>query len=275
NVLGRKLNKIMNLHDFDYLRKISKNLVNEMGDVITFEALESAGYNVDVILSVVNVFKLYCNQILEENHISGKSLFSRQCALLGQSLSDLRNLTGIDNPYEDSAELDFDNDRFVQLMATFSDSMKKLKKYETYAPEQVNMFIAFQERFTELKKVVSVEREAMKNPININKQYIEQMLKKSKYKDAICDLHVRLQFELNRLFNRNNASTFDLLSDLNMKRYLDEKEINSMHLLRKCRNEFQHPKAKRDVQYSERIIREWCSVVEKLGGISNELRGEN
>ena len=77
------------------------------------------------------------------------------------------------------------------------------------------------------------------------------------------------------MFNTHDVPTFDLLSDQRMLNYLDENEIDDMHALRKCRNGFQHPKDKRDVQYSEKIIREWCTVVEKLGGMSNESRSKN
>ena len=243
--------------------------------MIAFEALEGADYSVDVILSVINVFEIYCKQIIDGVHISGNSKLSGQCTLLGQALSELRDLTGIDNPYEDSAELDFDQDRFSQVMATFTDSMKKIEKYKAFAMEQYRILSFFQERFVEIKEVVTIEKEATQNPKNINKNYIEQRLKKSRYKDAICDLHVRLQYELNRLFNTENMPTYDLLLETDISNYLDEQEIDQMHALRKCRNGFQHPKDKREVQYSEKTIREWCSVVEKLGGMSNESRSEN
>lgn len=275
NILGKKLNRIIGLNDIDYISRISKKLVDEEDEVIAFEALEGADYSVDVILSVINVFEIYCKQIIDGVHISGNSKLSGQCTLLRQALSELRDLTGIDNPYEDSAELDFDQDRFSQVMATFTDSMKKIEKYKAFAMEQYRILSFFQERFVEIKEVVTIEKEATQNPKNINKNYIEQRLKKSRYKDAICDLHVRLQYELNRLFNTENMPTYDLLLETDISNYLDEQEIDQMHALRKCRNDFQHPKDKREVQYSEKTIREWCSVVEKLGGMNNESRSEN
>ena len=275
NILGIKLNRIIGLNDIDYISRISKKLVDEEDEVIAFEALEGADYSVDVILSVINVFEIYCKQIIDGVHISGNSKLSGQCTLLGQALSELRDLTGIDNPYEDSAELDFDQDRFSKVMATFTDSMKKIEKYKAFAMEQYRILSFFQERFVEIKEVVTIEKEATQNPKNINKNYIEQRLKKSRYKDAICDLHVRLQYELNRLFNTENMPTYDLLLETDISNYLDEQEIDQMHALRKCRNGLQHPKDKREVQYSEKTIREWCSVVEKLGGMSNESRSEN
>ena len=276
NIMGKKLNKVIGLNEIEYISRVSRKLIEDEDEVIAYEALESSDFSVDVILSVVNVFKLYCRQIIEGIHISGNSKLSGQFILLGQSLSELRELTGIDNPYEDSAELEFNYDRFCQVMVTFIDSMKKLEKYKAYdIDKSFDYLLFFKERLTELKEMVTIEKEATKNPKNIDKKFIEQRLKKSRYKDAICDLHVRLQYELNRLFNTNDVSTFDLLSEPRMKDFLNEDEIDDMHALRKCRNGFQHPKDKRDITYSEKIIREWCVVVEKLGGISCESRSEN
>ena len=54
---------------------------------------------------VINVFEIYCKQIIDGVHISGNSKLSGQCTLLRQALSELRDLTGIDNPYEDIINL--------------------------------------------------------------------------------------------------------------------------------------------------------------------------
>lgn len=275
NILGKKLSKIIGLNDIEYISRISKKIVDNEGEIIAFEALEEADFDVDVILSVVNVFELYCRQIIDNFNVSGNSKLSSQCALLGKAFSELKDLTGILNPYEDSAELDFEQDRFSRVITTFTDAMKKVEKYKMFAMEEYRQLSLFKERFIEIKEVVTIEKEAIKNPKNINRNYIEQRLKKSRYKDAICDLHVRLQYELNRIFNTDNVPTFDLLSNQEILNYLDEQEIDKMHALRKCRNGFQHPKGKRDVQYSENTIREWSVVVEKLGGMTSESRSKD
>ena len=275
NILGKKLNKIIRLNEIEYVTRISKKLIDSEDDAAAFETLESAGLNVDVILSVINIFKLFCKRMIEGIPISGNSKLSGEFTLLERSFSELKELTGIDNPFEDSSKLDFNYDRFIQSMAAFTDSMKKIEKHKNFAMDEYKYLSLFRERFIEVKEMVTIEKEATKNPKSIDKNYIEQKLKKSKYKDAVCDLHVRLQYELNRLFNTENIPTFALLSDQRMVSYLNQHEIDDMHTLRKCRNGFQHPKSKRNVPYSEKTIREWCAVVEKLGEMSNESCGEN
>lgn len=275
HVLGKKINKIIGLQDYDYLRRISKQLVMAEGEEIAFGVMEDLGYSTDTVLGIVNMFKVYCLRVMDGERINGDNGLSGQCALLGQTLTELKRITGIENPYEDSAEIDFDSDRFIQVMATFTDSFHKLEKYKGYALDQYKMIEALLKRFIELKEVVMIEKEAMKNPKNINRDYINQRLKKSRYKDAICDLHVRLQYELNRLFDTKLEKTYDLLSRAEMHNYLSEEEIHQMHSLRICRNGFQHPQEKREVQYSEQIIQRWCDIIEKLGGIENEPCSED
>lgn len=275
NALGEKLNVIMKLNDLEYLGAISKKLCDSEEDEIVYEAMEGLNYSTERLLGVVNIFKSYCSDILEGDAISGHSKLGSQCALLGQSLLELKELTGISNVIEDIAELEFDKDRFIQVLATFSESLKKLEKYRMFAKEQFDILLAYKARYIEIKEVVTIEREASKNPNKINRNYIDQMLKKSRYKDAICDLHVRLQYELNRLFKTQNAKTFDLLSGVGINKYLNKKELTEMHALRKCRNEFQHPTEKRNNKYSEQIIRGWCEIVEKLGGMVHESRSKD
>ena len=275
NSLGESLNKILKKNDLEYLSLIARNLILTEGDEIAYEAMESLNDNTESVLGVINIFKTYCLSVLNGETISSQSKLGRQCALLGQALSELKELTGISEVTEDAAELDIDAGRFIQVLATYDDTLKKLEKYKLYAVEQFNALLAFHERYADIREIVGIEMEALKNPSHIDKNYINQMLKKSRYKDAICDLHIRLQYELNRLFGTHNAQTYDLLSDDGITRYLNEVELRDMHDLRKCRNEFQHPTVKRSNNYSERIIKGWCEIVEKLGGMDHESCSKN
>lgn len=275
NSLGESLNKILKKNDLEYLSLIARNLILTEGDEIAYEAMESLNDNTESMLGVVNIFKTYCVSVLNGETISSQSKLGRQCALLGQALSELRELTGISEVAEDAAELNIDAGRFIQVLATYDDTLKKIEKYRFYAVEQFNALLAFHERYADIREIVGIEMEALKNPSHIDETYINQMLKKSRYKDAICDLHIRLQYELNRLFETHNAQTFDLLSNDGITRYLSEDELREMHDLRKCRNEFQHPTVKRSNKYSERIIKGWCEIVEKLGGMDNESCSKN
>lgn len=269
------LRKLLKMDEADYLNAISENLKKTGDDMIVYEVLEEAGYRTESILTIVNAFKIFCTDLLEGTAVSSRTKLGVQCTLLGQSLSELKDITSIENAAEDPAELEFDTERFLKVFATFETSLKKIGKYKVYAREQFDKLSLFESRFLELKELTIIEQEVSKDPTRIDKAYIEQMLRKSRYKDAICDLHVRLQYELNRLFNTKKEKTYDLLTDRLITGYLSADEIDEMQKLRKCRNEFQHPTERRKIKYSEQIIKNWCGIVEKLGGIDHESRGNN
>ncbi len=261
---GQKLNKILNLSPLNYLKRISQKIKeNNIDDVTAYEKLEELDYNIDIVLTLFNAFTIYCQKILDGKSITGKSKLGSWFTLFGKSISELRKLTGIINP-EDLCKLDINNDEFLKVMENASENFRKIKNYKHHAVEQFQYFELLMQRYIDIKEVIMIEKEASKNPQNIDKKYIEQLISKSKYKDAICDLHVRLEYELNKILETKNISTFDLLKDKKISLYLTEEESNKMHSLRICRNEFQHPKEKREVQYSEKIIQTWCNVVESI-----------
>lgn len=270
NKMGEKLNQIVRLDDIEYLLKISEELTQEKDEITVFEALEKEKFDIEIILERVNIFDLYCKNVINNQPIRGNSNFSRQFVLLEDAFSKLREITGIKDPTRDSVNMDFNLDKFNQAMVTFLDSMIKIDKYKRFSKDEYGVLCLFKERFIEIKEVATIEKEAINNPKKINADYIEEKIKKAKYKDAICDLHIRLQYELNRLNDTYDQSTYELLKSENTQKYLESSEIDKMNELRKCRNGFQHPKTERGIQYSENIIREWCVIVEKLGGIINE-----
>lgn len=272
---GSVLRKLLKMDEADYLNAISENLKKTGDDMIVYEALEEAGYRTESILTIVNVFRIFCTDLLEGTAVSSRTKLGMQCTLLGQSLSELKDITGIENAADDPEELEFDTERFLKVFAAFETLLKKIGKYKVYAREQFDELSLFESRFLELKELTIIEQEASKDPTKIDKAYIEQMLRKSRYKDAICDLHVRLQYELNRLFNTKKEKTYDLLTDRSITGYLSADEIDEMQKLRKCRNEFQHPTERRKIKYSEQIIKDWCGIVEKLGGMNHESCGNN
>jgi len=271
---GQKLNKILNLSQLNYLKRISQKIKeNNIDDVTAYEKLEELDYNIDIVLTLFNAFTIYCQKILDGKSITGKSKLGSWFTLFGKSISELQKLTGIINP-EDLCKLDINNDEFLKVMENASENFRKIKNYKHHAVEQFQYFELLMQRYIDIQEVIMIEKEASKNPQKIDKKYIEQLITQSKYKDAICNLHVRLEYELNKKLETKNISTFDLLKDKKISLYLTKEESNEMHSLITCKNEFQLPRGKHTIQYSEPIIQTWSNVIEKLGNIKNEINDQ-
>ena len=269
--LGQKLNKILSYNELTYLEKISKTLnESETKKIEIYQVLEKLDYERENILAIANIFEIFISKILKGEVISPKTELAKECILLENVFKKLKKITGIKNALEDSVKLDMNNEEFTKEFATFSSSMKKLGKYKGFAMVEFDELLSFEKRYTEIKELILIEKNALKNPKKINKSYIDNLLKKSKFKDAICDLHIRLEYELRRLFSDKSKKITELIVELKKRKYLTGEEINNINILKKCRNNFQHPVKKRNIKYSEKEIKKCCDIIEKLGRIDSE-----
>lgn len=274
--LGQKLNKILSYNELTYLEKISKTLnESETKKIEIYQVLEKLDYERENILAIANVFEIFISKILKGEVISPKTELAKECVLLENVFKKLKKITGIKNALEDSVKLNMNEEEFTKEFSTFSNSIKKLEKYKKFAIDEFDNLLSFYKRYTEIKEFIEIEKNALKNPKKINKSYIANLLKNSKFKDVICDLHIRLEFELRKLFPKQAKKTVELIAELKKRKYLTEGEINSLNILRKCRNNFQHPENKRKVNYSEKEIKKWCNIIEKLGVIDSEPHKSN
>lgn len=274
--LGQKLNKILSYNELTYLEKISKTLnESETKKIEIYQVLEKLDYERENILAIANVFEIFISKILKGEVISPKTELAKECVLLENVFKKLKKITGIKNALEDSVKLNMNEEEFTKEFSTFSNSIKKLEKYKKFAIDEFDNLLSFYKRYTEIKEFIEIEKNALKNPKKINKSYIANLLKNSKFKDAICDLHIRLEYELRRLFSDKSKKITELIVELKKRKYLTEGEINSLNILRKCRNNFQHPENKRKVNYSEKEIKKWCNIIEKLGVIDSEPHKSN
>ena len=80
-------------------------------------------------------------------------------------------------------------------------------------------------------------------------------------KDAICDLFVKLQYDLRDMLNAEPMmSAHDLLVMAKDKGILDGKQESALHKLRMCRNGLQHPE-KSQTRFDKETIENWRDIV--------------
>lgn len=269
---GKKLKDMINMYDADYLSLIGNSLKERNNDIIVYEALCNLGYDADDVLNISNALKIWINNILNNEPIYNSTKLGALCSRLQRSFNELKAVSGIENPMEDDSNLDINNDGFVVSYNSYQEILCNISKYKEYANQEFYMLNLFTDRFTELCDIITLEREANSDPRKINRKYIKSLLNKSKYKYAICDLYVRLEYELNSLLEIPNDGVFELLESKEIKGYLNNDEIAKLQNLRLCRNGFSHPKKRRNIDYSANIIMEWYDIIEKMEVTINEPR---
>ncbi len=263
---GKKLKDILEMFDSDYLALIGDSLKENNNAVIVFEALSSLGYPTDDILNISNALKYWMDDVINDEPIYSNTELGILCSKFQKKLSELKSISGIDDPINDDAEIDIDDDSFKNAYNSFNKALDSILKYKIYIMDYLKSINSYSERFTEINDMISLEDEVNANPRRIDEKYIKSLLNKSKYKEAICDLHVRLEYELNKLLAIENNGVFDLLECRNIGEYLDSEEIEEMQKLRICRNGFLHPKKRKNISFSTEVIMGWYRIVEKIGG---------
>lgn len=263
---GIKLKDVLNIFEIDYLSAIADSLKSRYDTTEVYEALCSLKYSTSDVLNTANVMQIWCKDILNMNPIVSNTDLGNTCSRIQKSLHDLKTITGIENPIDDEAYYEINSDEFIQSFSSYKKNFKKIEEYRVYNESDFEILKSYDERFTEISDMISIEKEANAKPEKINKKYINNLLSKSQYKLAICDLHVRLEYELNRLLKGSNDGTFEMLESKKIHKYLEDDEISEMQKLRICRNGFFHPKKRRDIEYSTSSILSWCDIIEKIGG---------
>lgn len=122
------------------------------------------------------------------------------------------------------------------------------------------------EIYRPIHELLSIERTSASHPEKINKEYIDGLLARGKYKDAVCDLLVKLQYDLRKLLAADNGTAANELIDAaQIQRIITREQADLLHKLRICRNNFQHPESKQ-VSYNKETIEKWRDAVFSVTG---------
>ena len=122
-------------------------------------------------------------------------------------------------------------------------------------------FERYFEIYRPIHELLSIERTSASHPEKINKKYIDDLLARGKYKDAVCDLLVKLQYDLRKLLDADNTiAANELIDEARRRSLVSHEQANLLHKLRMCRNNFQHPEA-RQISYNKETIEQWRDAV--------------
>ena len=106
----------------------------------------------------------------------------------------------------------------------------------------------------------------LKHIENITKQYIDEHISRGRKNNAVCDLLVKLQFDLRKILQADDTTQANELIDMAKERgIIDRKEADILHKLRICRNRLQHPD-KGEARFEQADIERWRDIVFSIGG---------
>ena len=255
------LKKAMGLSNVDYVHRFAKAVKEKESPELVYQALETAGFETSEILSVANVVEGYTQKIILGEDISVDNSLAGKFQNLKVNLWKLNDMLGIESVSNYTLKDDYNVDEFFNAYSTLQTAVKGIEKYKQYAPQGYTQIGLFMGIYEPIHEILSIERTSASHPDKITKKYIDEHLSRGRFKDAICDLVVKLQYDLRELLSLDNeTSAHDLIEEAKTQRLIDGKQASSLHKLRMCRNGFQHPE-REQISFDKATIEEWRDIV--------------
>ena len=249
----------------DYIKMFAEPVLREDQDLV-YQALETAGFETNQILGVVNVVETYMDKILNDESISADTSLADKFRTVSSNLWNLNDMLGIESYSEYTLNEDFNVDEFFNAYSTLKTAIKSIEKYSKFAQDKYNNMNKYLEICEPIHELLAIEREASSHPDKITKKYIDDYISKGRFKNAICELSVKLQYDIRELLKADDKTeAFELINMAEQEKLIDSKKCSSLHKLRKIRNGFQHPE-KEQIQYTKADIEEWRDIVFEIGG---------
>lgn len=266
NTVLTPLKTALKINDQDYITIFAETTKNVEKPELVFQALETAGFAIHDILSVANVIDSYMNYVLENERIDTDTSIAPEFEALRINLWKMNSMLGIDNYSDYTLKDNFNAEEFFNTYSTIHATAKKIEKYKNYADKEYKLLKLYFNIYEPIHDVLSIEKDSLTHPDRITTNYIDEYISRGKYKEAICDLVVKLQYDLRDMLNADSTTQANELIDTAFNRgMINPFETHRLHQLRMCRNGFQHPE-KKQIEYDKSTIEKWRDLVFSLKG---------
>ena len=266
NTVLQPLKAVLKINDQEYIHRFAETTKDVEEPELVYQALDTAGFETHDILGVANVVEAYMINVLENERIDAETGIATEFETLRVNLWKLNAMLGIENYSDYTLKDDFNSEEFFNVYSTMQSAAKKIDKYKQYADKEYKVLGLYFAIYEPVHEVLSIEKTSASHPDKITSKYIDEYLARGKYKEAICDLVVKMQYDLRDLLNADNTTQAnELIDNAERTKLIKPNEANALHKLRMCRNGFQHPE-RRQIPFDKPTIEGWRDIVFSLKG---------
>ena len=271
------LQKLLGLNQFRFLQQLTEQIDQNQHREALYHQLELLNYSDESILPVVNLVEDYAQLVLSRSLMTeheGQTRLSGKFAAFGASFRGLCEMTGIMSHTDYTLSTNLDRESYLSKYQTYQAQFSQIKKYHLYAEKTFQILEEYSRIFTYIQEILVTEQEAWENPGNISREYIQNLMLKGDYRTAVCDLHLRLQYEL-QMYYDSREDTFDLLKYAEQEQLAEPDVIRVLHQIRITRNNFLHPNGIR-TELTASQVHEWTDVLfDFMEGLEDEPDSTN
>lgn len=269
NVLRAKeildpLRKKLSVGDSPFAEKFIASLKGKGSDEHIFAAMENAGFGLLNLLPSINLVQLYMSKALSREAIGDGTSLAQPYNVLSKNLWAINDMLGIRRYDDYSIRDDFPIEGFFNAYATLSDVSKKLERYRPFAELSYIELGKYMDIVNPIHEVFAREKDASTHPEKITEGYVDGLIARGKFKEAVCDLGVKLQFDLERLLDTDETRADALINMARKAKLIGNDEADGLHKLRMKRNDFLHPDG-RNIAYGRADLEKWKELVFGLG----------
>lgn len=266
NTVLTPLKEAMKMNDNDYIYRFSKKVAETEECDLVYQALETAGFKAIQILGIANVVEKYMQGILLNDQIITNTELAVKFKTVSVNLWKINNMLGIESDSDYTIREDYNVDEFFNAYSTLLNAYKDIEKYKRYATKEYDELNRFIKIYEPIHELLAIERTSSSHPDKITKKYIDEYVARGKYKEAICDLLIKLQFDLRYILNADKKMQANELIDAACnEKLIGRDEVDALHKLRMCRNGFQHP-GKNQILFDKTTIEKWRDIVFSVKG---------
>ncbi|MCR4661563.1 MAG: hypothetical protein K5765_06140 [Clostridia bacterium] len=260
NTVLSPLRNGLKINNIDYITQFAQTTAGLEETELVYQALESAGFNTSEILGVANVVDVYMRYILDNERIEAMSTIASIFETVRVNLWKLNAMLGVEDYASYTIKEDYNVDDFFNSYSTLQTSYKKIEQYRQYANDEYKVFELYLAIYEPIHEILSIERTSSSHPDNITVKYIDDYIARGRYKEAICDLGVKMQYDLREMLKEADLQANELIDKAEKEGLIDSHNANVLHKLRMCRNGFQHPE-NNQIKFDKPTIENWRDIV--------------
>ena len=261
------LRDAMKIKPLDFAIHFTENVRNNEDPLLVCQAMEAAGFSQEVILGTFRIVPDLIRRVLDNEQVTAGFSVADNFEIIRINLWKLNEMVGIRSLSDYTLKEDYNTEEFFNAYATLTSAAGKANKYKNYAPNDFQEFDRYLDLLKAIHELLAIERDASSHPDRITKRYIEDLTGRGKYKQAVCDLHVKMQYDLRNILGADQkAKSVDLINEARDKKIITREEANELHAFRNIRNNFQHPESVRQQPPDTKKIAAWEEIVFSLNG---------
>lgn len=239
---GSWLIKYLSISDKTIIQKaISTN--QDVAKIKIYDVLENIGFRQSDILNSIDLYQDFISYILGNTNLISQSKLFLKVQTIKESFEKLKELSGLESIKKFSVKEDIDKKQYREIYLGFKQKLNEVTFPKNQNGIEYKEFAEYISNFDYLYTLYSEEFSASSNPKDITRKQIEKKIKSHDYFSSVIYLSVKMEWLLKEKL-KLKGKLYEMIDSIDGN-IVSQDEKQSLHQLRKERNNLVHPNGNR------------------------------